>query len=106
MTAVQPAGRFGALEINDDATVHSFVEKPNGDGNWINGGFFVCNPSVFDAIKNDATVFEKEPLESLANANELVAYKHQGFWQCMDTLRDKILLNDLWDSNTAPWKKW
>jgi glucose-1-phosphate cytidylyltransferase len=106
MTAVQPAGRFGALEINNDATVHSFVEKPNGDGNWINGGFFVCNPSVFDAIKNDATVFEKEPLESLANANELVAYKHQGFWQCMDTLRDKILLNDLWDSNTAPWKKW
>ncbi len=106
MTSVQPAGRFGALEIDDANQVKSFIEKPQGDGNWINGGFFVCEPSVFNAIANDATVFEKEPLESLAQAGQLVAYKHDGFWQCMDTLRDKTHLNDLWDINKAPWKNW
>jgi glucose-1-phosphate cytidylyltransferase len=104
MTSVQPAGRFGALDINEDNRVSSFVEKPNGDGNWINGGFFVCQPKVLDYISGDDTVFEKEPLEKLAKEGELYTYKHHGFWQCMDTLRDKNYLNKLWDSNKAPWK--
>ncbi len=106
MTSVQPAGRFGALEIAEDNSVKSFIEKPNGDGNWINGGFFVCEPQVLDFIDNDATVFEKEPLENLAKNGELFTFKHYGFWQCMDTLRDKNYLNELWDKNKAPWRSW
>jgi glucose-1-phosphate cytidylyltransferase len=106
MTSVQPAGRFGALDIKDDNSVASFIEKPTGDGNWINGGFFVCQPEVLDYIEGDHTVFEKEPLEDLAKSGELKTYKHKGFWQCMDTLRDKNYLNEIWDANTAPWKQW
>ena len=106
MTSVQPAGRFGALDIKDDNSVTSFIEKPNGDGNWINGGFFVCQPEVLNYIEDDSTVFEKEPLEKLAKKGELYTYKHYGFWQCMDTLRDKNYLNELWEGNCAPWKNW
>jgi glucose-1-phosphate cytidylyltransferase len=106
MTSVQPGGRFGSLDIRDNNKVTSFTEKPPGDGSWINGGFFVCQPNVIDYIEDDSTVFEKEPLENLALEGELFAYKHVGFWQCMDTLRDKNYLNELWDSNKAPWKKW
>lgn len=106
MTSVQPAGRFGALDINESNQVSNFIEKPKGEGKWINGGFFVCEPEVLNYIDNDSTVFEKAPLESLANEGELYTYKHQGFWQCMDTLRDKNYLNELWDANKAPWKTW
>ncbi len=106
MTAVQPEGRFGALVTDDSNKVHSFMEKPKGDGSWINGGFFVCEPGVLDYIDNEMTVFEKEPLEKLAFENQLYTYKHQGFWKCMDTLRDKNQLNELWDANDAKWKIW
>jgi len=106
MSAVQPAGRYGALNINDNGVITQFTEKPRGDGSWINGGFFVCEPSVLDSIVGDSVVFEQEPLKSLACEGELVAWKHKGFWECMDTLRDKTNLNKLWDSNEAPWKKW
>lgn len=106
MTSVQPAGRFGALDIEDNNAVKSFKEKPQGDGSWINGGFFVCEPSVLDYIAGDNTVFEKEPLENLANKGELFTYKHEGFWQCMDTVRDRNYLNELWESGDIPWKKW
>lgn len=105
ITAIQPAGRFGALDINSHL-INKFVEKPSGDGNWINGGFMVCEPSVLDLIDNDSTIFEQYPLQSLAKNGELGAFKHNGFWQCMDTLRDKIALNDLWNNNKAPWKIW
>jgi glucose-1-phosphate cytidylyltransferase len=106
VTAVQPLGRFGAMDLADDGSVRSFQEKPHGDGGWINGGFFVLEPAVFASIKGDATVFEQEPLEDLAGAGQLAAYKHQGFWQPMDTLRDKRLLEDQWASGQAPWKVW
>lgn len=105
MTAIQPAGRFGALDINSNL-VSEFVEKPVGDGNWVNGGFMVCEPEIFDLIESDSTSFEAKPLKTLARNGELSAYKHAGFWQCMDTLRDKIALNDLWNNNKAPWKIW
>ena len=105
MTAIQPVGRFGALDIDNDNVVHSFMEKPKGDGAWINAGFFVCEPQVFDYIKED-TMFEKAPLENLAKDGQLHAYKHNGFWQHMDTLRDKNLLTDLWQNDKAPWAKW
>lgn len=105
MTAIQPVGRFGALDIDNDNIVHSFMEKPKGDGAWINAGFFVCEPQVFDYIKED-TMFEKAPLENLARDGQLHAYKHNGFWQPMDTLRDKNLLTDLWQNDKAPWAKW
>ncbi len=105
MTAIQPAGRFGALDINSDL-INKFVEKPAGDGNWVNGGFMVCEPEVLDLIESDNTIFEQYPLKELAETNQLSAFKHTGFWQCMDTLRDKILLNDLWNKNKAPWKTW
>lgn len=105
MTAIQPAGRFGALDINTNK-VKRFVEKPAGDGNWINGGFMVCKPEVLDLIKSDSTVFEQDPLQTLAKDGELSVYKHDGFWQCMDTLRDKTSLNKLWEENQAPWKIW
>jgi glucose-1-phosphate cytidylyltransferase len=105
MTAIQPAGRFGALNINSNL-VNDFIEKPAGDGNWINAGFMVCEPEVLDLIEDDSTVFEQYPLQTLAEKAELSAFKHNGFWQCMDTLRDKTSLNDLWDENKAPWKVW
>lgn len=105
LTAVQPPGRFGALKINDNF-VTSFNEKPNGDLGWINGGFFVLETSIFDHINGDDTIFERETLETLSNNNKLGAFKHHGFWQPMDTLRDKNQLDMLWDSNKAPWKIW
>lgn len=106
VTSTQPSGRFGALNMNDDGQVISFQEKPAGDGSWINGGFFVLERSVLDRINANNTVFEKEPLEGLAGDGELVAYKHSGFWQPMDTLRDKQQLEELWLSGSAPWKVW
>jgi glucose-1-phosphate cytidylyltransferase len=106
VTSIQPAGRFGALDLDRENRVHGFQEKPKGDGAWINGGFFVMEPAVFDYISGDATVLEKDPLEALARDNQLVAYKHSGFWQPMDTLRDKVLLEELWKSGAAPWKVW
>jgi glucose-1-phosphate cytidylyltransferase len=106
MTAVQPEGRFGALQTNDDNRVQSFMEKPKGDGSWINGGFFVCEPKVLDYIVDDNTVFEQAPLERLALDGELYTYRHTGFWKCMDTLRDKVKLNEMWESGNALWKSW
>lgn len=106
VTSIQPAGRFGALELDNDNLVHGFKEKPKGDGAWINGGFFVMQPEVIDYIAGDDTVLEKEPLEGLAREGQLVSYKHSGFWQPMDTLRDKIHLEELWKTGTAPWKVW
>jgi len=107
MTAVKPLGRFGALVIDKKDTITSFMEKPKGDGAWINGGFFVCEPQVLDYIGDgDQVSFEREPLETLAAEGCLHAYKHDGFWHPMDTLRDKNLLTDLWKSKSAPWKKW
>jgi glucose-1-phosphate cytidylyltransferase len=105
MTAVQPPGRFGALEF-DGTNIKSFIEKPQGDGGWINGGFFVLNPKVIDLIEGDETLWEKQPLEQLAKQGELEAYFHHGFWQPMDTLRDKNHLEELWASGKAPWKLW
>lgn len=107
MTVVQPAGRFGAVVMKDDNIITSFMEKPKGDENWINGGFFVCEPEVLDYIKDgDRTVFERAPLESLANDGQLNAYRHTGFWQPMDMMRDKMELTQLWQSNKAPWAVW
>lgn len=106
MTAIQPEGRFGALDTLPDGRVSKFLEKPKGDGSWINGGFFVCDPSILNYISNDTTILERDPLERLAQEGELFSYKHDGFWKCMDTLRDKNQLNDMWDSNNAKWKVW
>lgn len=107
MTAVKPSGRFGALEIDKTDTITSFMEKPKGDGSWINGGFFVCQPEVMNYIaEDDSVVFERAPLETLAKNNQLHAFKHEGFWQPMDTLKDKQLLTHLWESGQAPWKVW
>lgn len=105
MTAMQPPGRFGALGMAGDE-IHSFQEKPEGDGGWINGGFFVLSPKVIDYIKDDSTSWERKPLERLAAERQLMAYKHPGFWQPMDTLRDKQQLEELWQSGKAPWKLW
>lgn len=106
VTSIQPSGRFGALELSDDNLVRGFQEKPRGDGAWINGGFFVMQPEVFDMIEGDSTILERDPLERLASSGELAAYKHSGFWQPMDTLRDKNYLDDLWKGGKAPWKVW
>lgn len=106
MTAIQPEGRFGALQIENDNRVVNFFEKPKGDGSWINGGFFVCESSILDYIPGDQTVFEREPLEKLASDGQLHSFKHDGFWKCMDTLRDKNALNELWNSGNAKWKVW
>lgn len=106
VTSTQPSGRFGALALSEDNGVQGFQEKPKGDGSWINAGFFVMQPEVFNYINDDTTVLEREPLETLARDGELVAYKHQGFWQPMDTLRDKISLENMWASHEAPWKLW
>lgn len=105
MTSVSPPGRFGALEIRG-GKVESFHEKPDGDGHKVNGGFFVLDPKVLDLIDGDQTTWEAEPLQSLASSGELMAFQHEGFWQPMDTLRDKIKLNEMWANNMAPWKSW
>lgn len=105
LTATYPPGRFGALDI-DGHRIRNFMEKPKGDGAMINGGFFVLSPSVLNYLSNDATVWEQQPLQRLAHDGQLMAFEHHGFWQPMDTLRDKVLLEDLWASGRAPWKKW
>ncbi len=107
VTAVQPPGRFGYFNMAaGSAGISNFVEKPKGEGAWVNGGFFVLEPGVFDYIEDDSTRWEIEPLERLASDGQLGAYRHNGFWQCMDHLRDKIYLDDLWVSGKAPWKIW
>lgn len=105
VTAVQPPGRFGAIKM-DDTTITSFEEKPQGDGGYINGGFFVLEPDVFGLIDGDPMIWEREPMERLAEKRQIEAFKHDGFWRPMDTLRDKNHLEDLWESNKAPWKTW
>lgn len=105
MTAVQPPGRFGALDLDGDR-IRAFKEKPRGDASWINGGFFILSPGVLDYIAGDSISWEQEPLTRLAEAGQLAAYRHSGFWQCMDTLKHKKLLESLWQSGKAPWKIW
>ena len=105
VTAIQPPGRFGALEIQE-GQVTSFLEKPQGDGQWINGGFFVCEPSVINRIAGDDMPWETDPLQGLARDGQLGVYQHNGFWAAMDTLRDKLQLEQLWQTGTAPWKVW
>jgi glucose-1-phosphate cytidylyltransferase len=105
VTAVQPTGRFGAMVMDGDK-VQAFMEKPKGDGGWINGGFFVFSPKVLKHIAEDATVLEQEPLQALTQASQLHAYQHRGFWQPMDTIRDRQILQSLWESGEAPWKIW
>ncbi|MDR1147718.1 MAG: glucose-1-phosphate cytidylyltransferase [Spirochaetaceae bacterium] len=106
LTAVQRAGRFGNLVIAADSTINSFEEKPQGDGAWINGGFFVMESAIFDYLKDDSTILERDPLENLVKEGQLNAYKHYGFWKSMDTLRDKNELTDLWLAGNAPWAIW
>lgn len=107
MTSAQPDGRFGALDIDKNNKVIEFKEKPRGDGSWINAGFFVCEPKIFDYIKDgDSTVFEQNPLRNLAKDNQIYTYKHDSFWMPMDTLRDKNVLQELWKNNNAKWKIW
>ena len=107
VTAIQPGGRFGVMNIDDNNQVKSFEEKPKEDGNWISGGFFVLNHSVFDYIEpKEDTIFEFKPMQSLAEDNQMAAYRHRGFWHPMDTLRDKNYLEDLWSKGDAPWKVW
>ena len=107
LTAVKPPGRFGAFSLGEKQNlILSFKEKPQGDGAWVNGGFFVLDPAVLEYIEGDSTVWEQEPLENLARENELSAYKHYGFWQPMDTLRDKNVLEELWQSDAPPWRSW
>jgi glucose-1-phosphate cytidylyltransferase len=105
LTAVQPPGRFGVIDI-EEYKIRGFAEKPQGESGWVNGGFFVLEPSVLDLIDDDATIWERGPLETLARNGDLSAYKHPGFWQPMDTLRDKTLLEGLWEAGAAPWKVW
>lgn len=106
LTATRPPGRYGALKFGENNVVQSFQEKPDGDGSWINGGFFVLNPKVIDRIVGDHISWEQEPLKGLALDSELAAFKHSGFWQPMDTLREKNMLNKLWEENKAEWKTW
>lgn len=106
LTATRPPGRYGALKFGPNDLVDHFQEKPDGDGGWVNGGFFVLHPSVLDRIENDSSSWEGKPLSSLAQDGQLSAFKHANFWQPMDTLREKIMLNDLWASGKAPWKVW
>ncbi len=106
LTATQPSGRFGSLVIGDEGSVHSFAEKPRGDGIWVNGGFFVLSPRVAEYLKDDATVWEKEPMESMARLGHVAASKHEGFWHPMDTMFDKTALENYWNSGNAPWKVW
>ena len=104
--AVCPPARFGALKIENDNRVSNFIEKPKGDNGYINGGFFILNKAIFNYIDDDYTIFEQKPLMNLAENNEIMAFKHDSFWQCMDTQRDKTLLEDLWNKGNAPWKTW
>jgi glucose-1-phosphate cytidylyltransferase len=106
LTSVQPVGRFGAINVDESGLIKSFKEKPVGDGSWVNGGFFVLEPSVFSYIEGESTVWEREPLERIAVEGELVSYHHTGFWMPMDTLRDKRDLEKLWESGNPPWKIW
>jgi glucose-1-phosphate cytidylyltransferase len=106
VTAVQPPGRYGLLALDESGSVKGFQEKPQGDGGWINGGFFVLEPAVFDLIEGDSTTWEQEPMQRLAADGQLQAYQHLGFWQPMDTLRDRVHLEELWASGKAPWKLW
>lgn len=106
ITAIQPGGRYGVLDIDETNNIDEFKEKAIEDGGWINGGFMVLNRAIFKLISDDNTILERYPLEQLAKQKQLVAYKHQGFWQCMDTLRDKVLLEDLNNSGRAPWRVW
>jgi glucose-1-phosphate cytidylyltransferase len=107
LTAVLPSGKFGVLEIAGDDSIGSFTEKPQGDGSWVNGGFFVLQPEVFDYIPDgDSVIFERTPLENLAKAGQLQSYRHTGFWKPMDTLREKLELQKLWETGNAPWKVW
>lgn len=106
VTSVQPSGRFGALNIGTTNEVHSFMEKPKGDGSWINGGFFVCQPEIFDYIEGDGTTWEREPMEQIASEGQMCAFKHEGFWKPMDTLRDKHELENDWLEGRAKWKNW
>lgn len=106
MTAIRPNSRFGVLDLSDNNEVKAFREKSDADSGWINAGFMVLSPKVLDYIKDDTIMFEREPMEKLAQDGQLMCYKHDGFWQCMDTLRDKEKLEDLWDKNKAPWKVW
>lgn len=106
LSSVYPPGRFGALSISPDRSVNSFIEKPHGDGSQVNGGFFVFQKEVFEYLKGDDSILEREPLQNLASDGELMAFEHNDFWQPMDTLRDKIFLENLWNTNKAPWKIW
>ena len=106
ITATQPIGRFGALNINEDGTVLSFAEKPQGDRQWVNGGFLVLSPKVCAYLKDDTTIWEREPMETIALEGNVAAYKHSGFWHPMDTVHDKATLEALWNSGSAPWKVW
>ncbi len=106
LTAVQPTARFGAVDLDDKHNVLSFHEKPKGDGLWVNGGFFVLEPGIFKYIKDDASIWERDSLEKLSSEGQMNAYKHSGFWKCMDTLRDKRELEQLWQTEKAPWKIW
>lgn len=106
ITAIQPGGRFGVLDIAPDAHVRRFREKAVQDGGWINAGFMVLEPKVFDYIEGDTTVFERQPMEKMAKDEQLAAYRHEGFWKCMDTMRDKETLDNLWESRQAEWKRW
>lgn len=108
LTSYKPHGKFGALDIDTQGKVKSFLEKPDGDGNWINAGYFICEPEVFNYIpdNDDTVIFERKPLEKLAAAGKMHAYKHRGFWKPMDTLRDNLELNEMWESGKAPWKVW
>lgn len=106
LTAVQPTGKFGALNIAAGDEVASFVEKPKGDGRWVNGGFLVLSPKIRSYLKDDSTIWEQEPIETIARKGDVVAFKHHGFWQPMDTVHDKSVLEALWNSGSAPWKVW
>lgn len=106
VTSVQPSGRFGTLNISEDLKVKAFEEKPKGERGWINGGFFICNPEVINYIEDDTTIFERAPMENIAMEGQMVAFKHEGYWKCMDTLRDKNELETSWQSGKAQWKNW
>jgi glucose-1-phosphate cytidylyltransferase len=106
VTSVQPSGRFGALNVQENGAVSAFIEKPKGDGAWINAGFFVCNPEVFEYIEGDETFWEREPMQNIAADGQLRAFRHDGYWKPMDTLRDKTELDQEWQAGTAPWKNW
>lgn len=106
VTAVQPEARYGILDIKNESDVEGFLEKPKGESGWINGGFFVCEPQILDYINNDSTIFEREPMQKIALDGHMKAFKHEGFWQCMDTVRDKTKLQEMWESGDAPWKNW